>query len=48
VGPRLGDQAAVPPQDCGRGDRAVIAQHRGEVSDRRGERGSVGPVQAGL
>jgi len=26
----------------------MTAQHRGKVSDQRGEHGSVGPVQAGL
>jgi site-specific DNA recombinase len=40
------DQAAVPPQDRGRRNQAVSAQRRGEVSDQRGEHGSVGPVQA--
>ena len=29
VGPLLGDQAAVPPQDGARGDQAVTAQHSG-------------------
>ena len=29
VGPLLGHQAAVPPQDRGRGDQAMTAQHRG-------------------
>jgi hypothetical protein len=48
VGPFLGDQAAVPPQDGGRGDQAVTAQHRGQAWDQRGEHGSVGPVEAGL
>ena len=36
----------MPPQDRGRGDQAVTAQHRGQASDQRGEHGSVGPVQA--
>ena len=48
IGPLLGDQLAVPPQDCGRSDQAVAAQHRGEASDQHGEQGPVGPVQAGL
>ena len=48
VGPLLGHQATVPPQDRGRGDQAMPAQHRGQASDERGEQGSVGPVQAGL
>jgi hypothetical protein len=29
VGPLLGDQAAVPPQDRGRSDQAMTAQHTG-------------------
>ena len=48
VGPLLGDQAAVPAQDRGRGDHAMPAQPRGQVSDECGEQGSVGPVEAGL
>jgi hypothetical protein len=38
--------AAVPPEDRGRGDRAVCAQRCAEASDQGGEQGSVGPVQA--
>ena len=30
-------QAAVPPQGRGRCDQAMVAQHRGKVSDQRGE-----------
>jgi hypothetical protein len=48
VGPLLGHQAAVPPQDRGWRDQAVAAQHRGEASDQGSEQGSVGPVQARL
>jgi hypothetical protein len=48
VGPFPGDQAAVPPQDRGRGDEAMTAQDRGQASDQSGEHGSVSPVQAGL
>jgi hypothetical protein len=48
VGPLLGDQAAMPAQDRGRGDHAMPAQPRGQVSDECGEQGSVGPVEAGL
>jgi hypothetical protein len=48
VGPLSGHQAAVPPQDGGRGDEAVSAQLRGWVSDQPGEHGSVGSAQAGL
>jgi len=36
----------MPPQHRRRGDQAMTAQHRGKASDQRGERGSVGPVQA--
>jgi hypothetical protein len=46
MGPLLGYQAAVPPQDRGRGDQAMAAQHRAKASDQRGEHGSVGPVKA--
>ena len=46
VGPLSGHQPVVPLQDRGRGDQAMTAQHRGEVSDQRGEHGSVGLVQA--
>jgi hypothetical protein len=46
VGPLLGHQLAVPPQDGGWGDQAMPAQPRGEALDQRGEHGSVGPVQA--
>ena len=48
VGPPLGHQAVMPPQEGGRGDQAVTAQHRGQVSDQRGEQGAVGPVQPSL
>jgi hypothetical protein len=48
VGPLLDHQAAMPPQDCGRGDQTVSAQARGEASDQRGEHGSVSPIQAWL
>jgi hypothetical protein len=47
VGPLLGDQAAVPAQQRGRGDDAVIAQARRKASDQGGEHGSVGPAQTG-
>jgi hypothetical protein len=48
VGPPLGDQPTVPPQDRGRGHQAMPAQRRGEASDQGGEQGSVGPVQPRL
>ena len=38
----------MPAQDRGRGDQAMPAQPRGQVSDECGEQGSVGPVEAGL
>ena len=46
IGPLLGHEAVVPPQDRGGGDQAMPAQSRREASDQRGEHGSVGPVQA--
>ena len=38
-------QPTVPPQDRGRGDQAILAQHRGQSSDQGGEECAVGPVE---
>jgi hypothetical protein len=48
IGPLLGDQVAMPAQDCARRDQAMLAQHLRQPSDECGEDRSICPVQAGF
>jgi len=47
IGPLLGHQATVPPQDGTRGDEPVCPQLPRQEPDQRGHDGSVGPVEPG-